>query len=127
GRILAVVFGAEQAAFLAGEGHEDEATTFAILHLSEMAGEFEDGRRAGAVVVGAMVNRLGVLVPGEAAAAATAVAEVIVVSADDDSFIGMVARSLEDSNNVLDRGFLAAHVNFQAGRPAVDLRATRSQ
>ena len=47
---------ADQAALLGGEGHEDDASAFALLHGGEAAGELHDGGGARAIVIGAVMD-----------------------------------------------------------------------
>src|SRR4029077_15819058 len=83
-RVLAVVGRAKQSALFAAEGDEYQPPALPA-GLGKAARQFHERGRARAVIVGAVVNgALGV--PRQAAEAA--VAQVIVVGADDDRFLG---------------------------------------
>ena len=103
---------AEQAEFFAGEGHEENSAGKLALVRREQAREFEHAGGAGGIVVGAGMNlpdlrgreRIGI-----------AVAEMIVVRADDDVFVGFAGEIGED---IVDGGVerIDVHVDAQVQR-----------
>ena len=86
GVLVAVVLGAEQAAFLAAEQDENEPAALAVLHGGEAACQLQDGGGARTVVVGAVMDFLFGLVLRQAALAAEA--QMIVMGTQDDGFAG---------------------------------------
>src|SRR5262245_19703058 len=114
---------AEQAALLGGERDEHEAAALPIGDFCEAPGQFHDRRGARRVIVSTVVDLFLALVFGEAAG--SAVAEVIVVSADDNRLLCERAGPFQNSDDVLDRRGLAADFGFDARGPTLERGAVR--
>ena len=91
GRVLDKKLRAVQAEFLAREGDEEDVACRGFGR-PELAGDLEEGRHAGGVVVGAVVDeRVAGL-----ERAGPAVAQVVVVGADNDGPLGAIVEEADD-------------------------------
>ena len=111
------MIGTEQVDLLAAEGDEDDSATFAILLAAQAARQLDQRRGAGAVVVGAVVDRWGF--QAACHAADFAVAQVVVVSAEDDGLACQRPSALQHADDVFLRNLRrTSDGHFQVHRPA---------
>src|SRR5262249_1781110 len=108
---------------LAAKGDEDQAAALAVGDATEAAGQLDQGRRTGGVVVGAVVD--GTLVPVFCQAAGATVAQAVVVGADNHRLLGQRTRPLGHADHVLHGGRGPLDVDLHAGGPALQRPAVR--
>src|SRR5580692_1356218 len=101
--------GTEEAEFLTSEGGEENAALELAFHGGEEAGEFEEAGGAGGVVVGAGMDLADLRRSERIEIAAT---EVIVVSAEDEVFVGFAG---EIGKDVVDGGASGLNADGKSG------------
>src|SRR5262249_36179257 len=120
--MLAVILRAEQADLFTAESDKYETASAAVGLLADSPGHFHKSRSAGTVVIRAMMNRRFL---ESRQTSHAAVAQMVIVSTENDGFRGQGTRAFEITDDILDVDSGAFHFLLQVSRPSLKGAAAR--